>query len=266
LGYDLAKLCAEGPEPELTRTDRAQVAIFVTSAACAEALRARGELTDPPAALAGLSLGEFTALHLAGALSFEDALRLVEVRGRAMQEAAESSRGGMVALTGADEESARALCEKASAASGEVLVPANLNCPGQVVVSGGEGACRAAAEGASEAGLKATPLSVAGAFHSPLMAPAAERLREALDAADWSAPRATVVANVTARPHGEDVSLIKQRLVEQLTSPVRWSDSMQWLHAEVDGAYAELAPNKVLTGLMRRIERSRKVRNYDRPA
>ena len=269
----LSELCASGPETTLNRTDVAQPAIFVASVAC---FRARfGEVSfDHFCAFAGLSLGEYSALHLGGAMDFESALELVLLRGRAMQDAAEASKGSMVALIGADEAQADAVC--AAAAQGEVLVPANYNAPGQIVLSGHATACdRAVVEG-DKLGLKATKLQVAGSFHSPLMAPAAERLGKALATTAIKAPRTTVMSNVTAQPHAADPSSgkgiedsIRARLVEQLTQPVRWSQGCSWLVSAYPSAtteYHELAPNKVLSGLMRRIDRGTKVVNHDAPA
>lgn len=263
LGWSLSTLCFEGPEDQLARTDIAQAAIYATSVACAEGLRENG-LLDDPAATAGLSLGEFTALHLAGAFDFEDGLMLVRLRGEAMQDAAEAVSSGMVALMGAEEEQARELCD--AVRGDDVLTPANLNCPGQVVISGSTAACERAAEQASSMGLKATVLKVAGAFHSQIMAPAAERLEAALEEVAWSAPLCPVLSNVTAQPHAEDVASIKARLVEQLTQPVRWGQSMQWASANLSGEYIELAPGKVLSGLMRRIDRQIKVTNHAEPS
>lgn len=269
LGKKLSALCFEGPEAELNRTDIAQPALFVCGAACHQALLGRG-WSPEMAGAAGLSLGEYTALHVAGSISFIDALELVALRGRAMQDAAEASEGGMVALIGGDEAQARELCEKA--AQGGVLVPANFNAPGQIVLSGDASACARAEGMAGELGLRATRLAVAGAFHSPLMAPAAERLRAALEKTEIKPPRCPVVSNVTARPHtgkGEDEGVaasIRERLVEQLTSPVRWDESCVWLAANVQGGWRELAPGRVLAGLMRRIQRDVKVESYDEPA
>lgn len=273
LGFPLSKLCFEGPEEQLNRTDMAQLAIYVTSVACYQALAHSGAV-GPVAATAGLSLGEFTALHLAGAFDFVTGLNLVRLRGEAMQEAAVASPSGMVALIGADEAQSQKLCADVLAdpvgKRGEVLVPANFNCPGQVVISGSMSACERALPAAEKAGLKATALKVAGAFHSPLMQPAADRLKAALDKVNWSRPRLTVLSNVTAQPHDAgDINAIKHRLVEQLTKPVRWSDCVKHLLAHPPGGssrFVELAPNKVLSGLMRRIDRNVKVENFAEPA
>ena len=287
LGYSISKLCFEGPEAELNRTDRAQVAIYVTGVACFRALAEQGRI-GTLAATAGLSLGEFTALHLAGAFNFLGGLSLVKLRGEAMQAAAEATPppgSGMVAVTGlGDEVVAKEICrlaleqgaagphpsplpggEGAGAGRGEVLVPANFNSPIQIVLSGSKGACERAAKIAEEKGFKPTILAVAGAFHSPIMQPAADRLEAALDKIEWNALKCPVLSNVTAVPHDGDVKSIKRRLVEQLTSPVRWASSMQWAVANLPGQFIELAPGKTLMGLMRRIDKSAKVENHAEP-
>lgn len=260
----LSTLCFSGPAEILNRTDVAQPAIFTASVACFQARFAEGG--SGFAAFAGLSLGEYTALHLAGAIDFEQALELVVLRGRAMQDAAEGSKGSMVALIGADEIQAQQVCDNAR--QGAVLVPANYNAPGQIVLSGDIAACDRAVIAAEAMGLKATKLQVAGAFHSPLMAPAAARLGEALARTEIRAPKSVVVSNVTALPHEASADSIRTRLVEQLTSPVKWSQSCGWLVSSYPSAahpYHELAPNRVLMGLMRRIDRGTKVTNHDEP-
>jgi [acyl-carrier-protein] S-malonyltransferase len=263
LGYELSKFCFEGPAETLHRTDVAQPALYVTSIAGFRALES--EVLGKIEAAAGLSLGEFTALHLAGAFDFAQGLELVRLRGEAMQQAAEQSDSGMVALVGADEQQANDLCDEARGDG--VLVPANFNCPGQVVVSGSKDACDRALEVAERMELRATPLNVAGAFHSPLMQPAADRLAEALEKVNWQTFDTTVMSNVTGMPHdGQDIASIKQRLVDQLTSPVRWADDMQWAIDNLTGRYVELPPGKVLSGLMRRINKKTKVQNYAEPA
>lgn len=265
LGFDLARLCREGPEQTLNRTNIAQVAIYVASVACWRALQ-EAEHVDAAEvkAAAGLSLGELTALHIAGAFDFQEGLDLVRERGEAMQAAAEAKPSSMLALMGADETVADQVCE--TARGDGVLVPANFNCPGQVVLSGSKAACERAASAAEELGLKATPLSVAGAFHSPLMEPAAERLGAALERVKWAEPSLPVYSNVTARPHEPAPDAIRQRLVEQLTHPVRWQQSVEHLLEAYPGhRYVELAPGKVLAGLMRRIDRKTKVENHAEP-
>lgn len=267
LGFDLAKLCFEGPAEDLNRTDNGQVAIYTASVACFRGLQAGGDLLEFNAT-AGLSLGEFTALHLAGAFSFADGLKLVRLRGEAMQEAAEATESSMVAITGAvSEASIEVLCDKVNKALPveAVLVPANYNSPMQVVVSGTLDACEAVVGEAEAAGFRATPLTVAGAFHSPIMQPAAVRLQQALSKVAWSSPTVTVLSNVTGEPHVSKPELIQKRLVEQLTNPVRWSQSMQYAAKHLPGRYVEMAPGKVLSGLMRRIDKSIRVENFDAP-
>ncbi len=267
LGLELSKVCFEGPAEQLNRTDIAQAAIYTASVACYQALVDGGRV-GALTATAGLSLGEFTALHIAGAFGFIEGLNLVRLRGQAMQEAAEASQGSMVAITGdVTEDKINELCDKARGSGPDsVLVPANFNSPMQVVVSGSLDACERAVSLAADMGFKPTPLTVAGAFHSPLMQPAADRLAAALDKVNWRLPSVTVYSNVTAKPHDADIATIKERLVAQLTSPVRWSQSMQAAAQDrPEARYIELAPGKVLSGLMRRIERSVKVENFDTP-
>ncbi|MCS6970624.1 MAG: ACP S-malonyltransferase [Planctomycetota bacterium] len=260
LGFALSDIMANGPESDLTRTDVSQPAIFVASAmSLAVAEEALQPLTR--AACAGLSLGEYTALYAAGAIGFAEALRLVRLRGQAMQAAAEATPGGMVALIGADEAQARALC--AEAAAGEVLTVANLNSPGQVVISGARGACVRALELAKKHGIRrATSLAVAGAFHSPLMQPAAERLAEAVAALSWRDPQRPVYSNVTAAPLTR-ASEIPELLVRQLTSPVRWADSVRALHAAGISEFLELGPGKTLCGMIARTVEGVQCRNLD---
>ncbi|MHC5004305.1 MAG: ACP S-malonyltransferase [Planctomycetota bacterium] len=265
LGAPLSTLCFDGPAERVNRTDVSQPAIYTCSVACFHGLGELAGAAIEPAAAAGLSLGEYTALHLAGAFDLADGLRLVATRGRLMQEAAEASEGGMVALIGADEAQAEAVC--ASAGDGGILVPANFNAPGQIVLSGDRAACDRAVATAQELGLRATPLVVAGAFHSPLMQPAADRMTEALAAAALRPPRIPVWSNVTATPHDQDdVELLRERLVQQIVSPVRWSQSCEGMAGTGYTSFDEMAPGTVLRGLMRRINRNLKVHNHDQPA
>ncbi|MFM7051296.1 MAG: ACP S-malonyltransferase [Planctomycetota bacterium] len=270
-GRTLSDIAFNGPVEVLSRTDISQPALFTAAVACH---RAMADAIGGAAvrAVAGLSLGEYTALHLAGAFDFETGLRLVMRRGQLMQQAAESSKGGMVALIGADEAQAMQVCALATKEGG-VLIPANFNAPGQIVVSGSIDACDRAVNAAAEVGVRATKLQVAGAFHSPLMAPAAEKLGEAL-AAVAIAPLSTEVwSNVTARPHeAGNAQLLRNRLVEQLVSPVRWAQSCANLleAMSADGsrstaAFHELAPGSTLKGLMRRIDKSCEVIPHDAP-
>lgn len=265
-GAKLTDICFNGPADRVNQTDVSQPAIFAVSVACWHGLiEKHGEL--PLRATAGLSLGEYTALHLAGVFDFATGLKLVAERGRLMQEAAVASKGGMVALIGGDDAQAQAVCDKVLV-SGEPgpLVCANFNAPGQVVLSGSASACEKALAAAGELGLKATPLTVAGAFHSPLMQPAADRMGTVLAAVSLQKPRVEVWSNVTAAPHDPDnLELLRQRLVQQIISPVRWSQSCSALALGDDIEYHELAPGTVLRGLMRRIDRNRKVTSHDQP-
>ena len=253
LGWDVARICFEGPQPELNRTSISQPAIFVTSLAVVAAMEEAGcELANAAEAAAGLSLGEYSALAFADAMSFADALRVVQTRGRLMEAACEAAPGGMVSFIGLDNDQAEAVCR--DAAEGHVLVPANYNSPGQVVASGHKEAIGRAAALAEERGAKrAIPLKVAGAFHSPLMTPAAERLGEALKGVAISAPTRVIVPNATAEPT-RDPEVIARELVRQVDHPVLWSQSMQRLVADGYDRFAEVAPGRVLTGLLRRIE------------
>jgi len=268
LGAPLSSLCSQGPEETLNRTDVSQPAIYTASIACFAGWLDSENLTAKElniVATAGLSLGEYTALHLAGAFSFVDGLKLVALRGKAMQEAAQAVDSSMVALIGADEEKANAVCDKARGE--DILVTANFNAPGQVVISGSASACDRAQEAASELGLRATRLSVAGAFHSPLMASAADQLAEALAATMINPLNCTVMSNVTALPHDTEADEIRQRLVDQLTSPVRWAACCQYLVQHHETAqFHELAPGKTLGGMMRRINKGTKVQNHIEPA
>ncbi len=258
----LSTLCFDGPADQLHRTNVSQPAIYTASVACWHGLH--GDAATPALA-AGLSLGEYTALHLAGAFSFEDGLRLVARRGALMQAAAESSNGGMLAVMGATEDEAEAVCAEITA-DGGVLVPANLNAPGQIVLSGDADACGSAAEVCSERGWRATPLTVAGAFHSPHMQPAADAMRDVLADVEIRPLQAEVWTNVNASRYPADSpDVIRQTLANQITSPVRWSSQMAAMIEAGAAGWTELAPGKVLKGLMRRIDRSAKVENHDQP-
>jgi [acyl-carrier-protein] S-malonyltransferase len=266
-GARLSHVCFEGPVETLNRTDVSQPALFVCGLASHAGLAEHGG-GAPIAAALGLSLGEYTALALAGAFSFQEGLRLVATRGRLMQRAAEASRGGMVALIGADEAKAGEVC--AAAAEGQVLVPANFNAPGQIVLSGNVEACDRAVTVAGSMGLRATKLAVAGAFHSPLMQPAAEGMARALEHVTFQPLQCPVWSNVTGRPHGADPATLKRLLVEQIVKPVRWDaccqDMLAWRKAEglsETASLHELAPGSVLRGLMRRIDRAAEVTTHD---
>ncbi len=253
LGYDLLAVCANGPASELTRTDVQQPAILATSAASLSALRESGRIADADVGGAfGLSLGEFTALWAAGALSLEDALHLVKERGLGMQEASAAVPSGMSAMR-CEEAVAAEACAKARAATGGVCVVANLNSPGQVVISGDLPTLAAAEEAAKAAGVRRPiRLDVAGAFHSPLMAPGARRLERALSDVEIRRPLFPVFSNVTARAH-DDPKEIRANLVAQVTSPVRFLDCVRAARAAGMERAVEVAPGLVLTGLLGKI-------------
>jgi [acyl-carrier-protein] S-malonyltransferase len=254
LGYDLAKLCFEDPAESLDSTVHSQPALFVTSLAALEKLRQESpDVVLACEAAAGLSLGEYTAMVFAGAIDFEAGLRLVQRRGQAMQEAADATPSGMVSILGLERVQVEALCERAR--QGEVLQVANLLCPGNIVVSGTNAACERVAEMAEPAGaMKAVPLAVAGAFHTPIMHPADERLAEALASVVIRAPKMPVVSNVDAQPH-DDPEEIRRLLVQQVVQPVRWEDSMRYLLQRGCDQFYEVGPGRVLRGLLRRIDR-----------
>ncbi len=213
-----------------------------------------------PDITAGLSLGEYTALYAAGALSFEDALTLVRKRGLAMQQAADNSEGTMVSILGMDAEQIHTICTEA--AEGELLVAANFNCPGQTVISGSIAACQRAAKIAEQKGaLKAIQLQVAGAFHSDMMTPAADALKIALDETSITLPQnIKVIANITA-DYYQTAEQISQGLVKQLVQPILWQKSMEKLLADGVDDFYEIGPGRVLTGLMKKINRKTKVKN-----
>ena len=254
LGYDLAKLCFEGPADELDSTVRSQPALFVSSLAAIEVLRQESpDVVLACEMAAGLSLGEYTAMVFAGAMSFEAGLKLVQERGAAMQDAADATPSGMVSILGLERVQVEAVCEQARGDG--VLEIANLLCPGNIAVSGSNEACERAAEKAEAAGaMKAVPLAVAGAFHTQIMSPAVERLTAALSAVDLRKPSIPVVSNVDARPH-DDPEEIRRLLIRQVVSPVRWEDSMRYLLEQGCDQFYEIGPGRVLRGLLKRIDR-----------
>jgi [acyl-carrier-protein] S-malonyltransferase len=255
LGYDLYTLCAEGPAADLDSTVYSQPALFVSSLAALEQLKQDSpELVSNCAAAAGLSLGEYTALVFAGVMDFDTGLRLVQERGRAMQDAADAAAGGMVSVLGMEREQVEKLVDEAR--SNQVLEVANLLCPGNIVCSGEVAACERLVTLANAAGaMKVIPLAVAGAFHTPLMQSAVERLRNALADVPMQRPRIPVVSNVDARPH-DDPNEIRELLIRQVCSPVRWEDSMRYL-IETAGItqFYEIGAGRVLTSLLKRIAR-----------
>jgi [acyl-carrier-protein] S-malonyltransferase len=261
VGFDLRHVCFEGPADQLNSTTMSQPAIFATSAVLLEVLRASPATGNVrPDVTAGLSMGEYTALYAAGLVSFEDGLRLVTKRGQAMQAAADATRGTMVSIIGLDEEKVRQLCDEARA--GELLEPVNFNCPGQIVVSGAVGACERAQQLATERGaVMAVPLDVAGAFHTQMMARAAEALEEALRQVRISEPASVrTIANIMA-DYYQTAGQIVEGLTRQLTSPILWHKCMERLLADGVEELYEIGPGRVLTGLMKRINRKIKITN-----
>ena len=258
VGYDLAAICFNGPDAELTKTENAQPGIFLVSWVAFELLKERlqgaGKALDFQAT-AGLSLGEFTALTAAGVMSFEDGLRVVRQRGKFMQEACDSTKGGMAAVIGLDEGPTREVCAEAG------VVLANLNCPGQLVISGESDKIAKAVELAKARGAKrAIPLPVAGAYHSPLMAGAQPKLAAELAKIQLAAPRVPVISNVTAQPHGAPGE-ISAKLVDQVTSSVMWESSMRYLLAQGFTRFIELGPGTALSGFMKRIDKTAQMLN-----
>jgi [acyl-carrier-protein] S-malonyltransferase len=260
LGRSISKLCFEGAEEELRRTANTQPALYVACAAALAHLRAQG---IDGAIVGGHSLGEYTALLAAGAMDFETGLKLVELRGRAMEEAGRNRHGTMAAVLNLDDDKVGKVCEEAS--SSGVVVPANFNSPGQVVISGEEPAIERAIELAKEAGARrAMKLNVGGAFHSPLMAEAAERLRAVLARAAIDAPRLRFVANVSAG-FVDDPEVIRRSLADQLLNPVRWTDSIRTMVEAGARRFIEVGPGSVLTGLLKRIDKSASALAYNHP-
>lgn len=249
LGWDVARVCLDGPESELTKTSVCQPAILVTSIAVSEILKERG---GSAAVAAGLSLGEYSALCYAGAIEFEAAVDLVRWRGQFMQECTEDVGGGMASVIGLDV----GVLEEICASAGGAYI-ANINSPSQVVISGELEALDAAEAMATDRGAKmVVRLDVAGAFHSPLMADAADKLAEKLEDVEISAPTVPVFGNVTGRPVPDSAEGIRELLVGQVTSRVLWCDCVKNMISEGAKSFLEIGPGKVLTGLMRRIDRS----------
>ena len=254
LGFDLARLCFEGPIETLTRSDNCQPAIFVVSLACYNAFRQR--LPDcAPTGAAGLSLGEWTALHAAGVLSFDDTLKVLRARGQYMQTACDEQPGGMVSVMGLPMPELEKVC-----AAAKVQI-ANLNSPEQTVLSGPKAAIAEAENLAKAAGAKRTVvLNVAGAFHSRLMASAATRLNTLLTAIPFATPCFPVMSNATGRPHGAPDE-IRARMVDQVTRSVQWVADIQGFQTQGVRTYIECGPGKILSGLVKRIDNSATVYN-----
>jgi len=257
LGFDLAQLCHEGPQEELDKTNISQPALYVSSFAALEKLKVESPETVGICSLAaGLSLGEYTALTFAGAISFEDGLRVVRKRGEAMQAASDQVESGMVSALLLDEDAVNDVAAKTNETGNRIWI-ANYLCPGNTVLSGDKAACETAARLIEEAGGRAIPLSVAGAFHTPIMESAVAELSEVLASIDIASPRIPVVSNVDAVPHS-DPDEIRSLLVEQVQNPVLWEKSVRFLLGEGVEQFYEVGPGKVLKGLMRRIDRKTK--------
>lgn len=243
LGFRLTDIMFEGTAEELKQTKVTQPAVFLHSVAMAKALDAK------PDAVAGHSLGEFSALVVSGALAFEDGLRLVSKRAQAMQACCEAVEGGMAAILALSDEQVEQICAETEG----VVVAANYNCPGQLVISGEKAAVEAACVKAKEAGARrALPLPVGGAFHSPLMEPAREELEKAIAEAPFRTPSCPIYQNVDAKPH-TDPEEIKQNLIAQLTAPVRWTQIVQQMLADGVDQMTELGPGTVLQGLVKKV-------------
>jgi len=249
LRFSISGLCFEGPEEALKLTENTQPAVLTASIAALRVLRA--ERGIQPELTAGHSLGEYSALVASGALSFAEAVQIVRLRGKFMQEAVPVGEGTMAAILGMEWEEVEKVCEEAS--SGEVLSPANFNCPGQIVVAGHTKAVERAIELVKQKGKKAMPLQVSAPFHSPLMKPAGVRLSEALQGTTIKELRIPVVTNVEAKANLEP-ERVKPLLVEQVSSPVRWEESMRRMVEEGIERVLEIGPGKVLSGLMKRID------------
>ena len=259
LGYDLADICLHGPKEKLDSTAISQPAIFTGSLAALESLKASdAEAISDCVATAGLSLGEYTALVFAGALSFRDGLQLVQKRGLAMQAAADATPGGMVSIIGWDRPQVEAVVDAAQ--SEGYLAIANFLCPRNIVISGAKAACAKAQKLADEQGAATVALAVAGAFHTPLMKPADVQLANALDQVEIRPPRIPVWSNVDAAPH-TDPAEIRQLLIRQIAAPVLWEDTLRNLLALGVGRFHEIGPGRVLAGLLKRVDRKKECRN-----
>lgn len=262
LGFSISKLCFEGPKEELTLTKHTQPAILTVSVAALAALREAHPSLPQPAFAAGHSLGEYSALVASGALSLEDAVKLVHLRGRAMQDAVPEGEGAMAAILGGDAESARQLC--LDAAQGEVLAPANFNAPGQVVISGARGAVERATALAGERKLKAIPLNVSAPFHCSLMAPAARAVEKALGDVAIQPLAFPVVANVEASANRE-AARVPELLVRQIDGAVLWDQSVVAMAEAGVTRALEIGPGKVLAGLVKRIDKRIQVLSVSDP-
>lgn len=259
LGFPLSELIFGGPEAELKQTANTQPALLTTSVALAEAFAAKGIAPDY---VAGHSLGEYSALTVAGVLSFEDAVSIVRARGEYMEQAVPGGQGAMAAVLGGEREALGALCADITA-GGALVELANVNCPGQIVVSGSKEGIEQVVSRVKEIGAKrAIPLEVSGPFHSSLMKSAAERLQDRLAAITFHEAAIPVVANVTALPVQEGAK-IAELLVQQVYSPVLWEDTVNWLIAQGVDTFVEIGPGSVLTGLIKKTDKSVRLLNVN---
>lgn len=266
LGYDLLELCIGGPKEKLDSTVISQPAIYVTSLAAVEVLRARDggqQIIDSVDVTCGLSLGEYTALAFAGAFSFEDGLKLVKLRGEAMQEAADAAKGAMVSVIGLDSDKVQQLCDAANQEVDEAdrVQIANYLCPGNYAVSGGvRGVEAVEAKAKSFKARMTVRLAVSGAFHTSFMEPAVSRLEAALAATEIRQPRIPVISNVDAQPHA-DPATIKKILARQVTSPVQWETTVKTLLTKGLKKSYELGPGKVIAGIFKRMDKKAEIEN-----
>ena len=250
LGFSISRLCFEGPEDELRQTINAQPALVIGAFACLEATHEiNGSKLTTPAFMAGHSLGEYTALAVAGVFDFATAVRLAHERGRLMHEAGQKRAGAMAAIIALDEDKVAEVCRESD------TVIANINCPGQIVISGAaENITKAMGMATAAGASRAIPLQVSGAFHSPLMQPAVEGMTEYLDATTFETPSIPVIGNTTAEPM-TTAEAVKTELRNQLTNPVQWQRTIEYMVNEGVSTFIEIGPGKVLTGLIRRINK-----------
>ncbi|CAH9073322.1 unnamed protein product [Cuscuta europaea] len=266
LGFDLLEICMNGPKDKLDSTVISQPAIYVTSLAAVEVLRAREDgqkIIDSVDVTCGLSLGEYTALAFAGAFSFEDGLKLVKLRGEAMQDASDAAKGAMISIIGLDSEKVQQLCDAANEEVDEdnKVQIANFLCPGNYAVSGGlKGVEAVAAKAKSFKARMAVRLAVAGAFHTGFMEPAVSRLKVALAETEMRTPRIPVISNVDAEPHS-DPETIKKILARQVTSPVQWETTVKTLLTKGLNKSYELGPGKVIAGIVKRMDKGANIEN-----
>jgi len=257
LGFDIAKLCFEGPAEELTRTENCQPAILTVSIAALKAFMSQNKRFDPKAVL-GLSLGEYSALVAAGAVAFGDAVRLVRLRGRFMEEAAKELPGKMVSVMGVSFDAAQAICQESGC---EI---ANLNCPGQIVLSGSSDSIDKAMSISKQKGAsKAILLNVSGAFHSSLMSRAGQRLKEEISKISFFEPELPVISNINATPESSP-DAIKENLIDQVSCSTRWEESIRYVVSKNINTFLEIGPGRVLKGLMKRIDPGPTVHNIDK--